>query len=395
MKPLNFSVLDDKLLLQVGNVLTKTGKSDPTLVFYKGGFSKKITGGLKTVFSESSFNPGNIDHLLDTPAKKKAYQIEIEEFANQFNSNYSLNFINKVIMGGVKILFFYDYAFQPTLRPDIPRPINKIYYSRARAIATPGQTEEKNENSQKGETDNPITFSQMPFFYDCSESVEYIDYVAYLASLNKWDDPTTQWDDSTTQWDQAASSYGFVSDLTDAQKKQYFTNLKSGGVRYFLRLRDRFFERDTTQTKRQYLFEDSVLSASSKDLVTTDALITAGANSDVFRVELSALAPGQSLKILNLSNGSGVEIIWRNAIAPTDELVYNSYYNKLFLGGDEANIPTADYAVRVPPEAAQPLYFTGLLDPFRVGLPDYEQVRLIATAGANLDVKLDILPAYD
>jgi hypothetical protein len=160
-----------------------------------------------------------------------------------------------------------------------------------------------------------------------------------------------------------------------------------------MQIRDRFFDRDTTQTARRYIIDETQNSATQSDYFTTDDLEFASADTDVYRVELSQMSTGQSIQIINLSNDSGLVITWLDGASSNATLVYNSYTKKLYEGANELEIPAGQYNVDIVSD--QPLYFSGLLNPFRIGDTPFETIRLINSSGTNLDVKIDVLPAYD
>jgi hypothetical protein len=106
------------------------------------------------------------------------------------------------------------------------------------------------------------------------------------------------------------------------------------------------------------------------------------------------MVQNQNIQIINVTNNSGLVITWLDGTASNASLVYNSYTKKLYETASETEVDPYKYNVDIVRD--QPLYFTGLLNPFRVrNLVTYETVRFINSTGNNLTVKIDILPAYD
>jgi hypothetical protein len=380
-------VTNEKLIYQYGNAL------EPNYVFFKGAFEKNIETNLKTVYQTSSYIDGDSDLLVNSRAKKTAYEIECT-FSNVFNSSYDRNFINRVFNGSKKTTFYFDYTYDPTLPVYTNRQFGKVYFHRTRTIKTPNQSEGQYEDIEKVQLDDTILLkSDRPYFYDISDCVEYLDYETYIASLTTWNGTT--WSDSSTFWKYPPSSYGLVSSLSNADKLNYFTNLAPNGINYFMYLRDRFFERDTSQTVRRYIIDETQNSNSTGDYTTTNDLLNASADTDIFRIELSQMSAGQSIQVINTTNDSGLTITWADTVSSDAVLVYNNYTKKLYETSNETEIASNKYTVTIPDSSGQPLYFSGLLNPYRIGDPSFEIVRLINSTGTNLDVKIDVLPAYD
>lgn len=384
---MNYPITNEKLIYQHGNAL------EPNYVFFKGAFEKNVETGLKTVYQTSSYIDGDSDLLINSRAKKTAYEIECT-FSTFFTSSYDRNFVNRVFNGSKKTTFYFDYSYSPTSTIETPRSFGKVYFHNARTIKAPNQSEGQFEDMEKVQLDDTVILKpDRPYFYDISDCVEYLDYETYIASLTTWNGTT--WSASSTFWKYPPSSYGLVSSLSDSDKLAYFTNLTPNGLNYFMYLRDRFFERDTTQTVRRYIINETQNSGSTSDYVTTDDLLEASADTDIFRIELSQMSAGQSIQVINTTNDSGLTITWADTVSSNAVLVYNNYTKKLYETINETEIASNKYTVTIPDSAEQPLYFSGLLNPYRIGDPSYEIVRLTNSTGTNLDVKIDVLPAYD
>jgi hypothetical protein len=375
---------DDKLIFQYGNA------GSESFVFVKGAFEKTVVTALKTAYSTNSYTNGDIDMLGTQRPKKSEYEIEAT-FYNLFTSPYSQNYINRVFNGEKRTVFYYDFEYTPNLNINTPRNFGKVYYNKARTVKQPDQTEGRIQNIEKIALESTVILKQKPFFYDCSEAVEYIDYTNYLAGLSTWNGQI--WDATSFYWKFNPASFGLVSSLTNDQKIAFFTNLANNAPRYLMQIRDRFFDRDTTQTARRYIINQTQNSATQSDYFTTDDLELASADTDVYRIELSQMSTNQSIQIINLSNNSGLIITWLDGASSNANLVYNSYTKKLYEGANEDEIPASQYNVDIVSD--QPLYFSGLLNPFRIGDTPFETIRLINSSGTNLDVKIDVLPAYD
>lgn len=384
MSIIHYALTDDKLIFQFGNA------GSESFVFTKGAFEKRVTTGLKTAYASNAYTNGDTDMLGSQRPRKSEYEIEAS-FYNSYTSPYSQNYVNRVFNGERRTVFYYDFTYDPSLTDiETPREFGKVYYNKARTIKPPDQVESRFENMEKVDLESTVMLKQKPFFYDCSEAVEYIDYVNYIADIPKWDQET--WDNS--YWDYNPGSYGLISSLTNDQKLAFFTNLPANAPVYLMQLRDRFFDRDTTQTARRYIVNTTQNSNTQSDVTTTDDLEFCSADTDIYRIELSQMSQNQNIQIINLSNNSGLKITWLDGTSSNAYLVYNSYTRKLYETTSETEVDSYKYNVDIVSD--QPLYFTGLLNPFRVGsTANYETVRLINSTGTNLDVKIDVLPAYD
>jgi hypothetical protein len=378
---------DDKLIYQYGNA------GSESFVFVKQAFEKTIITSYKTVYTTNAYTNGDIDMLGSQRPRKSEYEIEAT-FYNLFNSPYSQNYVNRVFNGEKRTVFYYDFVYNPSLDINSKRDFGKVYYNKARTQKPPDQTESRIENIEKASLESTVILKQKPFFYDCSESVEYINYQNYIASLNAWDNNTYEWDTNNDGWDFASGTFGFIDDLSNTQKLEYFTNLHSKlNPLYLMQIRDRFFDRDTTQTKRRYIINETQNSNTQGVYSTTNDLAHCSADTDIYRIELSQMSQNQNIQIINLTNSSGLVITWLDGTSSDTYLVYNSYTKKLYQTANEIEVDEYKYNIDIV--SKQPLYFSGLLNPYRIGVLATEQIRLINSTGTNLDIKIDVLPAYD
>jgi hypothetical protein len=375
-------VVNSKFIYQYGNI------PKDVFVFYKGKFSKLIETSIKEVVETSAFVTGDVDLQANKKSFKSSYLLDID-FTNQYNSPYSVDYINKMFMGVPRYTFFYDY----TVNRDDPyaqKTINKFFYNpNVRAIKPPNNNESERENRYEGEYLNTATLKMSkPFFYDCSESLEWLSYNEYIASLTYWGQTT--WGGS--YWGNTPNSTGLISALSSENKILYFSDLEPNEINYFLLLRDRFFARDTTQTQRRYVINNNYTSGTFTDTALTNEFNDVTADTSIYRIEISGLSAGQSLEIKNLNNNSGIKITW---LAPSSSgvLVFNSYYGNLYAASSENDIPASSYSVEVV--GNETLFFTGLGNPFRVFTLNTEILRITPSAGSNPNVKIDVLPTYD
>lgn len=383
------SYTDDKLIYQYGNAI------EPNYIFFKGKFQKNIATSVKTMYSDSFYIDGQVDMLQKTKARKNSYELECT-FYNSFNSPYSLDYINRVFYGEPRLSFYYDYAYDPTAGKN-QREFGKIYYNYTRCIKPPNQSESQRDNMEKNDLVSDVILKpNTPYFYDCSDDVEYVLYTDYTAAVRQWDNNSLQWDNvSNLGWDYATNQFAVVSGLSNANKLDYFTNKKPDDPKYILFLKDRFFNRDTKQTNRNYVINETQNANTSSDYVTNDILQNASADTDIYRIELNQMAPNQTVEIKNLTNNSGIKITWLESSPSNAVLVYNSYYKKLYETTSETEIDSSKYSIQIPTENARALYFRGLVNPFRIRELPYEQIRITNQGVNNLTVKIDVLPAYD
>ena len=387
--PIQYSLHNEKLIFQYGNA------GDTSFVFYKGGFGKNINTAVKTAYATNAYSNGDVDMLGTQRARKSEYEIEAT-FKNFYSSPYDVNYINRVFNGTRRTVFFYDWTYNPALLDiETDRNFGKVYYNKARTVKPPDQIETQFENMEVIDLESTVVLKLKPFFYDCSEAVEYIDYATYIANLNFWDDNAYNWDNLNDGWDFNAASFGLISSLTNTQRINFFTNLEPTAPTYLMYLRDRFFDRDTTQVARRYILNQTQSSNTNSVYSTTGELSQASADSDIYRIELSQMSSGQSIKLQNLTNISGLTITWIDAVSSANLLVYNSFTKKLYETLTEIEISSSKYRVDIPENSDSALYFSGLLNLFRIGTLAFEQVRLTNSTGTNLDVKIDVLPAYD
>jgi hypothetical protein len=237
----------------------------------------------------------------------------------------------------------------------------------------------------------------IPFFYDCTEDVEYISFADYAGNQEIWDSTgvQTRWNSTNQYWLYPPGSFDYVSNLTNAQKLQFFTSVypDSASINYYLQLRDRFFARDTTQTNRNYVLNNTYSASTQTDTTLTDLFQSVSSNRSLYRVEISELGAGQSCELKNLANNSGIKITWLSGSTSPSDLVFNSYYGKLYSGSSETEIEQALYSVESTGDT--PLYFTGLENPQAVFVISNETIRVTLTAGSSPDIKIDVLAAYD
>lgn len=375
-------VVNSKFIYQYGNV------PDDVFVFYKGGFKKLIQTGVKEVSETSAFIDGDVDLKANDRLNKSSYLLDVD-FTNQYNSQYTVDYINKIFMGVPRYAFFYDYTIDTT-DPYGTKNINKFYYNpHLRSIKPPDKTETERQNRYDGQDENSVILKMSnPYFYDCSEAVEWLSYTDYENGITYWDQE--QWDNS--YWDAAPGVTGLVSSLTNSEKIAYFSDLEPNQINYFIQLKDRFFARDTTQTARRYVINNTYTGGSFTDTLLTTEFNTVTGNTSIYRIEIDNLVAGQSLEIRNLSNSSGIKITWTSPSA-SGVLVFNSYYGKLYATSSETDINTNNYRVEVVGDKS--LYFTGLENPFRVVTFNPETLRITPSSGGNPNVKIDVLPTYD
>lgn len=383
----NYPILNDKMLYQYGNA------DEPNYVFHKGDFEKRISTGVKTVYEDMPYITGEVDYLQATRAKKTMYDIEVT-FANMFYSPFEIQSMNNAFSGAKRAIFYYDIIHNGNIGVHTPRTFGKFYYNYARLTKPIDQSEIMYDGAGKVQFDSTVIFKQTPAFYDCSSAIEYLNYTTYLANLARWDDNTFDWDTNNPGWDAAAGSYGLVSSLTSDQKYDFFTNLKTSPMDYLVILRDRFFRRDTTQIARQYILDETQSSNSQSDYALTEDLDDTSVDNNIYRIELSAMDSGQSIQIFNITNSSGIKITWLSSSQSDALLVYNSYTGKLYESVTEDDLDPNDYLVEIPDEADDRLYFSALSAVRQVRFQPKEQVRLTNSIGTNLDVKIDVLPAY-
>lgn len=389
-------VIGDKILYQVGTT------NDKKLVLSKDGFQGEISGGVKNVWGADNTSSHGQTYLIgDQAAKKTLYEFSIEALEG-YDSDFSPSYVQSVFYSKPKLGFFYDYKRDKNSDPNEERPFGKVYFTRLVTSSVPTMGETRWGNAEKLDSSYKAAFKMEPFFYDCSDCVEYIDYVTYFNNLNFWDWDQVPplfleygWDQDDNSWDSFSEDYGLIKELTDEQKKTFFTNIQCGKVRYFMNLRDRFFDRDTTQTARRYIVNQTVSSSSQIDVATSDDLQLTSAECRVMRIELSQMVKDQSVTIINMTNASGITITWDSSTPSPASLVYNTATGELYSGPSEDKVPLTSYSDTIPAQATQMLYFQGLQDEFRIGIPDFEQVRIINSVGTILDIKIDILLAYD
>lgn len=383
----NFPVLNDKLVYQYGNA------DEPNYVFHKGDFEKRLSTGVKTVYKDMPYTTGEVDYLQGTRAKKTMYEIEIS-FANMFYSPFEIQSINNAFDGSKRMLFSYDIVHNGALGVHARRTFGKFYYNYARVTKPIDQIETIYDSAGKVQFDSTVILKQPPAFYDCSNAIEYVNYATYLASLSEWDNNTFDWDSNNPGWDSAAGTYGLISSLTNDQKYQFFTNLKTSPMDYLVLLRDRFFARDTTQAARLYILDETQNSNSQTDYVLTDDLKDTSTDNTIYRIELTAMNDGQSIEIRNITNNTAIKITWLAGAQSDNVLVYNSYTGKLYETTSETDIDPGSYLAEIPDDANDRLYFSALSAVRQVRFQPKEQVRLTNSTGTNLDVKIDVLPAY-
>lgn len=375
-------VVNSKFIYQYGNV------PDDTFVFYKGRFDKLVQTSVKEVTDSAAFIQGEVDRKSNNALNKGSYLLEVD-FTNQYNSPYTIDFINKIFFGAPKYAFFFDYG-RDTNNKYAETDINKFYFNpHVRSVQPPNLSETERENRYDGEYQESVTMKMAkPFFYDCTDEIEYVNYQDYIDGVINWG--STTWGGS--YWGSVPGAFGLVSSLTGS-KTDYFADLEPKDINYLLRLRDRFFERDTTQTSRRYVVDATFASGAFTDVALTDTFDEVTANTRIYRFEFDALAPGQSITIQNLNNSSGIKITWVGDAANSESLVFNSYYGRLYSGATESDVLESNYTIEVIGDDS--LFFTGLLNPFRISALSREVVRVTPSAGSNIELKIDVLPTYD
>lgn len=376
-------VINSKFIYQYGNV------PEDVFVFFKGGFQKLIQTGVKEVSETSAFIDGDVDLKSDQRSTKESYLLDVD-FTSQYNSPYPIDYINKIFFGKPKFAFFFDYTISKT-DPRANNLINKFYYNpHLRTIKSPELIETERENRMEGEYSGSVILKMnKPYFYDCSDALEYINFQGYENGIIRWDE--AEWDND--YWDAVPGAFGDVKNLTGDEKLAFFSNIPSNFVNYFLQLRDRFFVRDTTQTSRRYVFNATCPAEINTDVTLTSTFDSVTAETRVYRIEMTSIGINQSLTISNLSNQSGIKITWRGNSPSPDNLVFNSYYGKLYSGDNEVEIDFSLYSIEAV--LREPLYFKGLFNPFRVIAVNREIVRARPSSGGSITVKIDVLPTYD
>lgn len=375
-------VINSKFIYQYGNA------PGDLYIFYKGGFNKLIKSGIKEVTETSAFIDGDVDLMQKKRSKKESYLLDVD-FTSQYSAQYSIDYINKIFMGEPRYGFFFDYESKADDKYKIAG-IKRFYYNpHLRTVKPPDLAESERENRYEGEYQASVVLKMnKPYFYDCTLDLEYINYEQYLQGQSKWDEE--EWD--TGWWDALPGTLGQVSSLSNDEKLAFFSNLPADKANFFLALKDRFFARDTTQTNRNYVVNSTVAGDAQADFSMGTSFDESNARNQIYRLEFSPLGTNQSLTISNLSNNTGIKIKWL-ATTNSADLVFNSYYGKLYEGVNETEVPSSKYTIEAVGQEA--LYMTGKYNPFPVIDLNPEIIRVITSPGGSVTVKLDVLITYD
>lgn len=378
--------ITSKFIYQFGNI------PNPSYIFYKGGFEASLTRNIKEINSDASYIDGEIDNNYNRQAKKTG-RIYKAKFNKQINDAYTNDFIDRVFDGYKDWAFFYatdDVDVVTSGYQTTQRYISRWYANRLRVIQPPKEDETERENMREGEKVYETTMKMYdPYFYDYTADLEYIDYDTYVNNLPLWGGST--W--GGTYWGYPPASFGLVSGLSDSTAWSYFVTLDPTNTsrKYFIQLRDRFFDRDLTQTNTNYYLNALYNASTTTDTKLTTGMENVNSNGSRYRIEITTMATNQTLSLNNLSNNSGIKITWTdNSDSPS--LVYNSIYGKLYNASTGVEIQSTKYNVEIVDESV--LYLTGLHNPYAINNITAETIRVITGAGNNLTVKLDVLQAY-
>lgn len=373
-------MISDKVIFQYGNA------NEPNYIFYKQQFKGQLVNGIKEQTSDSALMDGK-QRLNGANRNKRAGYLFQYDFKNPFFSIFTTDFINRVFFGQPRLAFWYqveEFADNPTYI----RPPSKWFYNVADCTVPPALKENERNNNATPDAEYSIGISlEKPYLYDCSSDIEYVDLNNYLSGLSLY---------GTAVY--GTSVYGStfapanVSGLTDEQKTQFFVELDVKNINYFLYLRDRFFNRDTTQTNRNYVYNQTITASTFTDTNLTNAFRESPTDNQIYRIELSDLAVGQTLTIENLSNNSGIVIEWLDASTSPTDLVYNSYHDKLYSGANETEVDSSKYTVYGI--NSRPLYFSGLLNPRPFETIQNETIRVTNNSTNTPTMKIDALITY-
>lgn len=374
-------MISDKVIFQYGNA------NEPNYIFYKQKFKGQLNNGVKEQRSESSLMDGS-QRLNGSERNKRSGYLFNYEFANPFFSIFNTDFVNRVFYDVPKLTFWYQVADFDTDNPELIRTPAKWFYNIADCTIPPSITEnERRNNSTPDSLYNIGLTLEKPFLYDCTADLQYVDLANYINTLTRY---------GTAIYGTSAYGSSFapqdISGLTEEQINAFFVELNMRSINYFVYLRDRFFLRDTAQTNRNYVLEETLAASGYTDTLLTNAFRDSPTDNQIYRFEISQLVVGQSITVQNLTNSSGIRINWLDASASPTNLVFNSYYGKLYSGSSETEVDTSKYSIDVIDDKA--LYFSGLLNPRPFEAIVNETVRITNNVASTPTFKIDALITY-
>ena len=381
-------MISDKVIFQYGNA------NEPNYIFYKNKFEGQLANGVKLQRSESALSDGS-QRLNGANRNKRADYLFEYSFSNPFTSIFTTDFVNRVFFGPPRLTFWYQVKQLSEDRNYI-RPPEKWFYNIADCTIPPTIKEGQFENKTMADQDYTVALTlEKPYLYDCSADIEYVDLANYISGLTVWGSFLYL----AAAWGSSFAPVN-INTITDAQKQAFFTSLGVENINYFVYLRDRFFERDVTQTNRMYVLNNMLSASATNDYLLSD--VTSGGNTysfkdspaenQIYRLEISQLTIGKSVTLQNLNNGSGIRIKWLDSVNSPTNLVYNSYYNRLYSGSLEVEVATSRYNVEAV--GSRGLYFSGLLNPRPFETITNETIRVTNNGTGSVTVKIDNLFTY-
>jgi hypothetical protein len=374
-------MISDKVIFQYGNA------NEANYIFYKQKFTGQLNNGVKEQRSESALMDGS-QRLNGANRNKRAGYLFQYDFRNPFFSIFTPDFINRVFYGEPRIAFWYQVeAFMQDDGKYI-RPPKQWFYNLADCTIPPSIKEDERANNATPDNAYSIGLTlEKPYLYDCTVDLEYIDLQSYIDGLTTWG----SFNYNAANWGSSFTPSA-VSGLTDAQISEFFVNLNVRNINYFVYLRDRFFNRDTTQTNRNYVINQTVAANSELDVLTSNAFRSSPVDNQIYRLEISQLSIGKSLTFSNTTNNTGLKLNWVDSTSSPSNLVFNSYTGKLYSGTSEIEISSDKYRVEAIGDRA--LYFSGLLNPRPFDTFNNENIRVINNGTGSVVVKIDALIAY-
>jgi len=307
---------NQKKLFQIGQ------GNEAFYLFNRENLTVSINGGMKTAIASNDLGDGDIDLKGRNGFLKGGYFMDVDFVLDNTIRYDNLNYLQDIFYSGEKIVYFWEKQQDGSV---------KIYYNYAKMAVPPRPLDEtQSEDLGAGKKSYNAQFHlRFPFFFEASDTdLRIIDIDSAINAQYVWGDGTlwgsaSEWGNSLTEY-KTLTSY-FVNKQAEAN---FFINCdRDFNLPFYLQ--DRLFLRNTKGLETTN--SQSITVTSSAEVIRNTTLDLKSSYKNVaYLIQFSPLTTGQTLRIENNSNNSSMLFTWVGTVTSSEDIIYNSLYNKCY-----------------------------------------------------------------